>query len=101
MKGGFIHFGNLIDSDLILKVGVPQGSLLSPLFCNILLMEFDAFVKKNKETFFTISKGYNLITNYKIKNKLDLVLNSGIAKQVFLNIKQLSKEYENFLNKGL
>lgn len=41
LKGGYIHFGGLIDSELKSKIGAPQGSVLSPLFCNILLHEFD------------------------------------------------------------
>ncbi len=41
LKAGFIHFGGLIDSELESKTGTPQGSVLSPLFCNIILHEFD------------------------------------------------------------
>ena len=46
MKKGFIHFGNLCDSSLELKLGTPQGSLISPLICNILLHELDVFLEK-------------------------------------------------------
>lgn len=41
LKAGFIYFGGLVDSELKSKLGTPQGSVLSPLFCNILLHEFD------------------------------------------------------------
>ena len=41
LKAGYIHFGGLVDSELESKIGTPQGSVLSPLFCNILLHEFD------------------------------------------------------------
>jgi len=47
MRKGFIHFGNLCDSSLELKLGTPQGSVISPLLCNILLHELDVFVEKN------------------------------------------------------
>jgi RNA-directed DNA polymerase len=37
LKVGYICFDNLHDNSLINKKGSPQGSLLSPLFCNIIL----------------------------------------------------------------
>jgi hypothetical protein len=41
---GYINFGaTLTDSELEHSLGTPQGSLLSPLFCNILLHELDSF----------------------------------------------------------
>jgi group II intron reverse transcriptase/maturase len=45
LKSGFIHFEGLTDSQVVNKVGTPQGSILSPLFCNILLHEFDVEVR--------------------------------------------------------
>jgi retron-type reverse transcriptase len=44
MKVGYIHFGNLCDSKLELKISTPQGSIISPLLCNILLHELDLFM---------------------------------------------------------
>ena len=45
LKVGYVNFGSsLVDSKLERKMGTPQGSLLSPLFCNILLHELDSFV---------------------------------------------------------
>ena len=45
LKAGFIHFEGLVDSQVVNKAGTPQGSILSPLFCNILLHEFDVEVR--------------------------------------------------------
>ena len=44
LKAGFIHFEGLTDSQVVNKVGTSQGSIVSPLFCNILLHEFDVEV---------------------------------------------------------
>jgi retron-type reverse transcriptase len=41
LKTGYIHFGGLAGSELESKIGTPQGSVLSPLFCNIPLHEFN------------------------------------------------------------
>jgi len=46
LKKGYIHFGTLCDSQLELKVGTPQGSIISPLICNILLHKLDCFLEK-------------------------------------------------------
>jgi group II intron reverse transcriptase/maturase len=46
LKKGYIHFGGLCDSQLELKIGTPQGSIISPLICNVLLHELDCFVEK-------------------------------------------------------
>lgn len=43
-KKGYIHFGGLCDSQLKLKMGTPQGSIISPLICNILLHKLDCFI---------------------------------------------------------
>lgn len=51
LKVGYVNFGNsLINSRLKSNLNKPLGSLLSPLFCNILLHELDtfaAFLSKN------------------------------------------------------
>lgn len=46
LKKGYIYFGGLCDSQLELKMGTPQGSIISPLVCNILLHELDCFVEE-------------------------------------------------------
>jgi retron-type reverse transcriptase len=52
LRTGYICFDGLHDSSLLNKKGSPQGSLLSPLFCNILLHELDKHILK-------ISKDFN------------------------------------------
>lgn len=46
LKVGYICFGNLHDSSSLNLKGSPQGSLLSPLFCNIILHELDKFINE-------------------------------------------------------
>ena len=41
---GYINFANIANSKLENLEGSPQGSLLSPLFCNILLNDLDIFI---------------------------------------------------------
>lgn len=40
-KADYINFGGLVYNELENKIGTPQGFVLSQLFCNILLHEFD------------------------------------------------------------
>jgi len=44
LRAGYIHMSNFADSKLQNKVGTPQGSILSPLFANIMLNELDNFI---------------------------------------------------------
>jgi hypothetical protein len=44
LKIGYINFADLANSELKNLEGTPQGSLLSPLFCNILLNDLDLFI---------------------------------------------------------
>ena len=46
LKAGYIYFGNMNDSDLNQKIGSPQGSLMSPLLCNIILHDLDLGITK-------------------------------------------------------
>jgi group II intron reverse transcriptase/maturase len=52
LKAGYIHFGGLSDSYLENRIGTPQGSILSPLLCNILLTPLDYFVEGLCSTIF-------------------------------------------------
>ena len=44
LRAGYVHMANFSDSKLQNKLGTPQGSILSPLLCNIILNELDKFV---------------------------------------------------------
>lgn len=48
LKAGTIELGDIVQRTL---EGTPQGSVLSPLLCNIFMHEFDLFMKNLSETF--------------------------------------------------
>lgn len=67
-----MHFGNLCDSQLELRIGTIQGSIISPFICNILLHELDLFMEKYCLVFSNfnssnrkVSKEYNETRRYK------------------------------------
>lgn len=77
LKAGYIEFGQLHEN---LEVGTPQGSVLSPLLCNIFLHELDMFIIKLKEEYEVgknrkRNKEYESIANrlkYMRKQKIDV-----------------------------
>lgn len=78
LKAGTIELGGIVQKTL---EGTPQGSVLSPLLCNIFMHEFDIFMKNLSDTF---NRGkirrknplYRRITN----NLLQARLNGEISK---------------------
>lgn len=86
LNAGYVNFGSsLVDSRLEQKVGLPQGSMLSPLFCNILLHNLDFFAislcKKHSEKWEAYRRYPN--TPWKnfeclLKSKVD---NCGLARE--------------------
>lgn len=71
LKCGYISF-KMSDSDLENKIGMPQGSILSPICCNILLNKLDLFVEKRMLEIFCdkkpISAEYTASRSYLSEN---------------------------------
>lgn len=63
LKKGYIHFGDLCDSRLELKMGTLQGSIISSFICNILLHKLDCFMAEY------ISKYSNFVSSLKKTEK--------------------------------
>ena len=53
LKAGYIEFGNLHEN---LATGTPQGSILSPLLCNIFLNQLDEYMEGIKDKYLKGSK---------------------------------------------
>jgi group II intron reverse transcriptase/maturase len=67
LKAGYIEFGNLHDN---LSMGTPQGSVLSPLLCNIYLHKLDVFVEELKSRFHKGDKRMRNKEYEKLQNKV-------------------------------
>lgn len=66
MKAGFIEFGELHNN---LNTGTPQGSILSPLFCNILLHKLDVFMEELKAEFQKGTLRQRSMENMRLQNQ--------------------------------
>lgn len=67
LKAGYMEFGNLHEN---LTTGTPQGSILSPLLCNIYLHKLDEFIEKIKTEYQTGIKRKRDTEYIKIQNKV-------------------------------
>lgn len=51
-----VGYGNFGHSNQACLIGIPEGSVLSPVLCNIYLHEFDCFILKQKQSFNSIKQ---------------------------------------------
>lgn len=96
LKVGYICFDNLYDSSLINMKGSPQGSLLSPLFCNIILHELDKFIIKlcnniNNKRIKINSSEWNAARRYRNTNWSPVANNIKILTGNRVSMKLISK----------
>jgi len=64
LKVGYINPHDLSDSKLEMEEGTPQGSILSPLFANILFDRFDRWVEINLLTKFNVPRKDSISPEY-------------------------------------
>lgn len=74
LKAGFIEFGNLHNN---LEDGTPQGSILSPLLCNIYFHELDVYMENIKQEFNCGSKRGTNKEYEKLANKVRHMRRTG------------------------
>jgi len=86
IETGYIDLGIFVES----KVGVQQGSILSPLLCNIYLHELDVFLY-NLKLDFSFKPSYRRRTNLIYKRYQRKVSNATSAKERKLYIKSMRK----------
>jgi group II intron reverse transcriptase/maturase len=67
LKAGYVEFGSLHENPAI---GTPQGSILSPLLCNIYLHELDTYMEDIKKEFNRGEKRQRNAENLKLQNKI-------------------------------
>jgi len=72
LKVGYINPHNLSDSKLEMAEGIPQGSILSPLFANILFNRFDRWVETVLLTKFNVPR----------KNSINRLYTEAITKHL-------------------
>lgn len=66
LKAGFVEFGELHNN---LSTGTPQGSILSPLLCNIFLHKLDIFIEQLKTEYERGTKRQRSRENMKLPNQ--------------------------------
>jgi len=99
-KAGYVEFGYLGDPFLASE-GIPQGSLISPLLCNIYLHSFDEFVVKSLIP--TYTKGNTRAGNLEYKREHHLNAEDLKFLQVYPELdKSLKKlKHKRALDKNL
>lgn len=68
LRAGFVEFGQL-HQRVNLNIGTPQGSILSPLLCNIFLHQLDLYIEQLKEQYQKGTKRQRRVENTKLQNQ--------------------------------
>lgn len=89
LKAGYFEFGELHNS---LTAGTPQGSILSPLLCNIFLHKLDAYIEELKKEHEKGTRRQRSKENMRLQNKAKYWRMKGYDKSKPLLYKSIIKE---------
>lgn len=89
LKAGYIEFGELHKN---LDIGTPQGSILSPLLCNIYLHKLDGYMEELKKQYNKGEKRQRNKEYEKLQNKVKYWRMKGYDKSKPEEFKELLKE---------
>jgi group II intron reverse transcriptase/maturase len=89
LKAGFIEKNKLTEN---LTLGTPQGSILSPLLCNIYFNKLDVFMEELKKRFDTGMKRPANKDYTKIQNRVKYMRRKGLHLSEEFEYKRLVKE---------
>lgn len=96
LKAGYVEFGRLHEDSVM---GTPQGSILSPLLCNIYLHELDVFMETLKEKYNKGDSRKSSTEYMKLQNKAKYWRKRGYDKRNHLEYKKLLRELRNIPSK--
>jgi group II intron reverse transcriptase/maturase len=92
LKAGYIEFGSLHDN---LSIGTPQGSILSPLLCNIFLHKLDTYIEEIKKEHQKGTRRQRNEENLKLQNKLKYWRKKGYNISKPLEYLEMLKQLRN------
>lgn len=89
LKAGYFEFGELHNN---LTAGTPQGSILSPLLCNIFLHKLDAYVEEIKKEYQKGTRRLRSKENVRLQNKAKYWRMKGYDKTRPVSYKSMIQE---------
>lgn len=101
IKAGYVDIFNKESSKESLDIGTPQGSLISPLLCNIYMHALDTYVQDALMTFWNRGDERKYVSGYQSRKTLDSEDASIVARYPELAGQIERVKHNRWLNDGL